>query len=55
MTGTTRSKPPNLVPSVVEFLARPDLAGRIGARRPLERIALIGQTALIGRPALNRN
>jgi hypothetical protein len=39
---------PNLIPSVIEFLARPDIAGRIGAWRPLERIALIGSRAKIG-------
>src|SRR6188768_786373 len=46
---------PVLIPSVVEFLARTKLIDRVGAWRPLERWMLLGSTALIGQPALNRN
>ena len=46
---------PVLIPSVVEFLSRTKLIDRIGAWRPLEHWMLLGSTALIGQPALNRN
>ncbi len=46
---------PVLVPSVVEFLARTKLIDRVGAWPPLEHWMLLGRTALIGQPALNRN
>ena len=45
---------PVLIPSVVEFLARTKLIDRIGAWRPVEHW-MLGSTALIGQPALNRN
>lgn len=46
---------PDLVPSVVQFLSRTSLLDRIGAWPPLERLMLLGRSALIGRPALERN
>ena len=44
-----------LVPSVVQVLPRTALIDRIGAWPPLERLWLLGRTALVGRPALERN
>ncbi len=53
--ATTGSKRPRLVPSVGGGPAA-DLARRpVGTWRPLERLVLLGRTALIGRPALERN
>jgi molecular chaperone DnaK (HSP70) len=46
---------PRLVPSAIDFLDRPGLLDRIGAWPPLERTALFGRLAVIGRPALARN
>jgi molecular chaperone DnaK (HSP70) len=46
---------PRLVPSVVELLPRSSLLDRLGSWPPLERFLLLGRTALIGRPALERN
>ena len=44
-----------LVPSVVQLLPPAGLLDRIGAWPPLERVFLVGRTALLGRPALERN
>lgn len=46
---------PTLVPTVVEVLSATSLLDRLGAWPPLERWMLRGRTALIGRPALDRN
>lgn len=46
---------PRLVPSAIDFLDRPGALGQLGAWPPLERFALLGRTAVIGRPALRRN
>jgi molecular chaperone DnaK (HSP70) len=53
--GDDRLEAPRLVPSVVELLAPSSLLDRLGAWPPLERLLLLGRTALIGRPALERN
>jgi molecular chaperone DnaK (HSP70) len=44
-----------LVPSVVQLLQPTGLIDRIGTWPALERIFLLGRTALVGRPALERN
>jgi molecular chaperone DnaK (HSP70) len=44
-----------MVPSAVHLLADPGLLDRLGAWPPLARRAFLGRTALIGRPALERN
>ncbi len=46
---------PALVPSVVQLLVPATFIDRIGTWRRLERFALWGRAALIGRPALERN
>jgi molecular chaperone DnaK (HSP70) len=46
---------PALVPSVVQMLEPATLVDRIGTWRRLERFALWGRAALVGRPALERN
>jgi len=53
--GTDPLEAPALVPSVVELLPPASLLDRLGTWPPLERLALLGRTALIGRPALERN
>lgn len=46
---------PRLVPSAVHFLEKPGLLDRLGSWPPLARRFFLGQRALIGRPALERN
>lgn len=46
---------PRLVPSAIHFLENPGLLDRLGNWPPLARRFFIGQRALIGRPALERN
>jgi molecular chaperone DnaK (HSP70) len=46
---------PRLVPSVVHFLEKPGVVDRLGSWPPLARRFFVGQQALIGRPALERN
>jgi molecular chaperone DnaK (HSP70) len=46
---------PRLVPSSVHFLENPGLLDRLGSWPPLARRFFLGQRALIGRPALERN
>jgi molecular chaperone DnaK (HSP70) len=46
---------PGLVPSVVQTLEPGSLLDRIGTWRRLERFTLWRCTALVGRPALERN
>jgi molecular chaperone DnaK (HSP70) len=46
---------PRLVPSAVHFLEQPGLLDRLGSWPPLARRFFLGQRALIGRPALERN
>jgi molecular chaperone DnaK (HSP70) len=53
--GDDRLEAPALVPSVVEVLPPASLLDRLGTWPPLERLVLLGRTALIGRPALERN
>src|SRR5206468_72714 len=53
--GDDRLEAPALVPSVVELLPPASLLDRLGTWPPLERLLLLGRTALIGRPALERN
>ena len=53
--GDDRLEAPRLVPSVVELLPPSSLFDRLGTWPPLERHLLLGRTALIGRPALERN
>jgi molecular chaperone DnaK (HSP70) len=53
--GDDRLEAPALVPSVVEVLPPASLLDRVGTWPPLERLMLLGRTALIGRPALERN
>jgi molecular chaperone DnaK len=53
--GDDRLEAPLLVPSVVEVLPPSSLFDRLGTWPPLERHLLLGRTALIGRPALERN
>ena len=53
--GDDRLEAPALVPSVVELLPPGSLLDRLGTWPPLERLMLLGRTALIGRPALERN
>jgi molecular chaperone DnaK (HSP70) len=45
----------HLVPSAVHFIENPGLLDRLGSWPPLARQFFIGQRALIGRPALERN
>lgn len=54
-SGDDRLEAPRLVPSVVEVLPPTSLVDRLGTWPPLERLVLLGRTALIGRPALERN
>jgi molecular chaperone DnaK len=53
--GDDRLEAPRLVPSVVELVPPSSLLDRLGSWPPLERLVLLGRTALIGRPALERN
>ena len=53
--GDNKLEAPALVPSVVELLPSVSLLDRLGTWPPLERRWLLGRTALIGRPALERN
>ncbi len=53
--GDDRLEAPALVPSVVQVLPHVSWLDRLGAWPPLERHWLVGRTALIGRPALERN
>ena len=46
---------PRLVPSAVHFLERPGRSSRLASWPPLARRLFLGQRALIGRPALDRN
>src|SRR5215210_5818891 len=46
---------PRLVPSAVHFIEQPGALDRLGSWPPLARRFFIGQRALIGRPALERN
>jgi molecular chaperone DnaK len=46
---------PRLVPSAVHFLEKPGTLDRLGSWPPLARRFFLGQRALIGRPALERN
>jgi molecular chaperone DnaK (HSP70) len=46
---------PRLVPSAVHFLEQPGLLDRLGSWPPLARRFFLGQRALIGRRALERN
>ena len=43
------------MPSAVHLLENPGLLDRLGTWRPLARRFFLGHTALIGRPALERN
>ncbi|HLA79423.1 MAG TPA: Hsp70 family protein [Vicinamibacteria bacterium] len=53
--GDDRLEAPALVPSVVQLVPPASLLDRLGTWPPLERLLLLGRTALIGRPALERN
>jgi molecular chaperone DnaK len=53
--GDDRLEAPRLVPSVVELVSPASLLDRVGTWPPLERLLFLGRTALIGRPALERN
>jgi len=44
-----------LIPSCVDFNQRPGFLDRLGAWPPVERLAFLGQLAVIGRKALDRN
>src|SRR5512143_2214087 len=46
---------PRMVPSAVHLLEEPGLLARVGSWPPLARRVFLGQRALIGRPALERN
>ena len=46
---------PRLVPSAVHFLEKPGVLDRLGSWPPLARRFFLGQRALIGRAALERN
>jgi len=46
---------PRMVPSTVHLVERPGLLDRVGSWPPLARRVFLGQRALIGRPALERN
>ncbi len=46
---------PRLVPSAVHFLESPGMLDRLGSWPPVARRFFLGQRALIGRPALERN
>src|SRR5262245_11569707 len=53
--GTDPLEAPRLVPSAVHLLDKPGFLARVGGWRPLARRFFIGQRALIGRQALERN
>jgi molecular chaperone DnaK len=53
--GSDPLEAPRLVPSAVHMLEDPGLLDRLGAWRPIARRFFLGHTALIGRPALERN
>jgi molecular chaperone DnaK (HSP70) len=46
---------PRLVPSAVHLIEKPGLLDRLGSWRPIARRFFVGQRALIGRRALERN